>query len=157
MRIAIYARVSTDKQDTQNQLVQLRDFATKQGWHITREYVDDGISELKPTAGLNQMFADADRHRFDLVLFWALNRQNQVDGWNVIDEHHLRKTFKFPDFRKALGFVDRVGELAEEQGHHPDIFLAWGKVEITTWTHKINGLTESDFILAAKIDQLYKP
>ncbi len=50
--------------------------------------------------------------------------QKQVDGWNVIDEHHLRKTFKFPDFRKALGFVDRVGELAEEQGHHPDIFLA---------------------------------
>ena len=83
--------------------------------------------------------------------------QKQLDEWNVIDEHHLRKTFKFPDFRKALGFVNRVGELAEEQGHHPDIFLVWGKVEITTWTHKINGLTESDFILAAKIDQLYKP
>ncbi len=53
--------------------------------------------------------------------------------------------------------VNHVGELAEEQGHHPDISLAWGKVEVTTWTHKINGLTESDFILAAKIDQLYKP
>ena len=80
--------------------------------------------------------------------------QEQVDGWNVIEEHHITKTFKFRDFREALKFVNRVGELAEEQGHHADIFLAWGKVEITTWTHKINGLTESDFILAAKIDQL---
>ncbi len=75
----------------------------------------------------------------------------------MIDEHHLRKTFKFADFRIALAFVNRVGELAEEQGHHPDIFLSWGKVEITAWTHKINGLTESDFILAAKIDKFYKP
>lgn len=80
----------------------------------------------------------------------------QVDGWNVVQEHHITKSFKFPNFRQALEFVDRVGELAEEQGHHPDIFLAWGKVEITSWTHKINGLTESDFILAAKIDQLYQ-
>ena len=83
--------------------------------------------------------------------------ETQVDGWNVIEEHHITKTFKFPDFREALKFVNHVGELAEEQGHHPDISLAWGIVEITTWTHKINGLTESDFILAAKIDQLYKP
>ena len=83
--------------------------------------------------------------------------EKQVDGWSVIEEHHITKTFKFPDFREALAFVNRVGELAEEQGHHPDILLAWGKVEITTWTHKIDGLTESDFILAAKIDQLYKP
>jgi 4a-hydroxytetrahydrobiopterin dehydratase len=82
--------------------------------------------------------------------------QKQVDTWNIIEEHHLMKTFKFPDFRGALKFVNRVGELAEEQGHHPDISLAWGKVDITTWTHKINGLTESDFILAAKIDQLPK-
>jgi len=83
--------------------------------------------------------------------------QKQVEGWNLIGEHHIAKTFKFPDFRKALEFVNRVGELAEEQGHHPDIYLAWGKVEVTTWTHKINGLTESDFILAAKIDRLYQP
>jgi 4a-hydroxytetrahydrobiopterin dehydratase len=83
--------------------------------------------------------------------------ETQVDGWNVIEEHHITKAFKFPDFREALKFVNHVGELAEGQGHHPDISLAWGKVEITTWTHKINGLTESDFILAAKIDQLYKP
>ena len=83
--------------------------------------------------------------------------QRQVDGWNVIAEHHITKAFQFLDFREALTFVNRVGELAEEQRHHPDIFLGWGKVEITTWTHKINGLTESDFILAAKIDQRYKP
>lgn len=78
----------------------------------------------------------------------------QVEGWNVINEHHLDKTYTFPDFRSALEFTNRVGRLAEEQGHHPDIHLAWGKVQITIWTHKINGLTESDFILAAKIDTL---
>ncbi len=80
--------------------------------------------------------------------------QKQVSAWNVINEHHLTKTFKFPNFVKALEFVNRLGELAEQQGHHPDIFLAWGKVEITLWTHKIDGLTESDFIMAAKIDKL---
>jgi len=80
--------------------------------------------------------------------------QKQVDGWSVVQEHHINKSFTFPDFRQALAFVNKVGELAEEQGHHPDIYLTWGKVEIKTWTHKIDGLTESDFILAAKIDQL---
>ena len=80
--------------------------------------------------------------------------EKQVEGWRVIDEHHVIKTYKFPDFRKALEFTNRVGELAERQGHHPDICLAWGKVEVKIWTHKIDGLTESDFILAAKIDQL---
>jgi len=82
--------------------------------------------------------------------------QKQVEGWNVVEEHHLFKTFKFPDFRKALDFVNKVGEIAEEQGHHPAITFTWGKVEITIYTHKINGLTESDFILAAKIDTLSK-
>ena len=80
--------------------------------------------------------------------------QKQVEGWNVVDEHHLFKSFKFPDFRKALDFVNRVGAIAEEQGHHPVITFTWGKVDITIYTHKINGLTESDFILAAKIDAL---
>jgi 4a-hydroxytetrahydrobiopterin dehydratase len=80
--------------------------------------------------------------------------EGQVDGWKVINEHHLVKTYTFPDFVRALAFVNRVGDLAEEQGHHPDIFLTWGKVEIKICTHKIDGLTESDFILAAKIDQL---
>jgi 4a-hydroxytetrahydrobiopterin dehydratase len=80
----------------------------------------------------------------------------QVPGWNVVENHHLQREFTFPDFRQALKFANQVGELAEDQGHHPDIFLAWGKVGITIWTHKINGLTESDFILAAKIDALPK-
>jgi len=77
-----------------------------------------------------------------------------VPGWRVNEEHHISKTFTFPDFRQALGFVNRAGEVAEEQGHHPDIYLSWGKVEIKLWTHKIDGLTESDFIMAAKIDEL---
>jgi 4a-hydroxytetrahydrobiopterin dehydratase len=78
----------------------------------------------------------------------------ETPSWNVIADHHLQKTFPFPDFRSALEFVNRVGSLAEEQGHHPDLFLAWGRVEVKIWTHKIDGLAESDFILAAKIDQL---
>jgi 4a-hydroxytetrahydrobiopterin dehydratase len=78
----------------------------------------------------------------------------QVPKWKVMNDHHITRAFKFADFRQALAFVNKVGHLAEEQGHHPDIFLAWGKAEITTWTHAINGLTESDFILAAKIDKL---
>ena len=82
--------------------------------------------------------------------------ETQVHGWNIIEEHHITKTFTFPDFRGALTFVHRLGKLAEKQGHHPNMSIAWGKVGITTWTHKINGLTESDFILAAKIDELYK-
>jgi 4a-hydroxytetrahydrobiopterin dehydratase len=72
--------------------------------------------------------------------------------WNVVEEHHLEKTYKFSNFRKALDFTNAVGELAEEQNHHPDIFLAWGKVKVTIWTHKIDGLTESDFVFAAKAD-----
>lgn len=75
--------------------------------------------------------------------------------WKVDREHDLHRDFSFPDFRQALDFVNRVGEIAEEQGHHPDIFLTWGKVGITLWTHKIDGLSESDFIIAAKIDRLY--
>jgi len=79
---------------------------------------------------------------------------HQLPNWKVVDEHHITRTFTFPDFQKALDFVNRVGAIAEEQGHHPDILLTWGKVEITIWTHKVQGLTESDFILAAKIDRL---
>jgi 4a-hydroxytetrahydrobiopterin dehydratase len=78
----------------------------------------------------------------------------QVPLWKVVNEHHIVRTFTFPDFKQALDFVNRVGALAETQGHHPDILLAWGKAEITLWTHKIDGLTESDFIMAAKIDAL---
>lgn len=78
----------------------------------------------------------------------------KVQGWRVVEDHHITKSWKFPDFSDALAFVNRVGALAEEQGHHPDLFLAWGRVDVTIWTHKIDGLTESDFILAAKIDRL---
>jgi 4a-hydroxytetrahydrobiopterin dehydratase len=80
--------------------------------------------------------------------------KKQVGGWQVVDGHHLIKSYSFPDFLTALAFVNRVGETAEREGHHPDLYLAWGKVEVKIWTHKIDGLTESDFILAAKIDQL---
>jgi len=78
----------------------------------------------------------------------------QLKGWGIEKEYHLTKTHTFPDFASALAFVNKVGALAEEQGHHPDIFLAWGMVKVEIWTHKISGLTESDFILAAKIDQI---
>ena len=81
--------------------------------------------------------------------------QNELGGdWQVIGGHHLEKDYRFPNFREALDFTNSVGELAEAQGHHPDIYLAWGKVKVTIWTHKIDGLTESDFILAAKIDEV---
>ena len=81
-----------------------------------------------------------------------LSRQLGGD-WQVVDGHHLEKEYRFPNFVDALAFVNRVGALAEEQGHHPDIYLAWGKVKLTLWTHKIDGLTESDFVFAAKADK----
>jgi 4a-hydroxytetrahydrobiopterin dehydratase len=74
-------------------------------------------------------------------------------GWKVVDEHHLEKEFKFKDFKQALDFTNRIGEIAEEEQHHPDIYLTWGKVRIETFTHKVDGLTENDFILAAKMDK----
>jgi 4a-hydroxytetrahydrobiopterin dehydratase len=77
----------------------------------------------------------------------------QIPDWKVIDEHHLTKTFSFPDFKTALAFVNRAGAVAEAEGHHPDLLLTWGRVDVKTYTHKIDGLTESDFILAAKIDR----
>ena len=76
------------------------------------------------------------------------------EGWRVVDEHHLEKEYLFKNFREALAFTNRVGEIAEQQKHHPDIFLAYGKVKIQLWTHKIDGLSESDFIFAAKCDQM---
>ena len=81
--------------------------------------------------------------------------QNQLgNDWKVIDEHHLEKEWELDDFQTALDFTNRIGSLAEEQGHHPDIYLTWGKVGVKMWTHKIDGLTDSDFILAAKIDSI---
>jgi len=78
----------------------------------------------------------------------------QIDGWSVVNNHHIEKTFKFPDFKRALEFTNSIGAIAEEQGHHPDIYLTYGEVRVTIWTHKIDGLTESDFILAAKFDKV---
>ena len=75
------------------------------------------------------------------------------NDWKIIKEHHLEKEYSFKNFKEALDFTIKVGELAENQGHHPDVFLAWGKVKLTIWTHKIDGLTESDFIFAAKADK----
>ena len=75
------------------------------------------------------------------------------NDWKTVDDHHLEKEYRFKDFRGAMDFAVRVGELAEAQGHHPDVYLSWGKVRLTIWTHKINGLTESDFVLAAKADR----
>ena len=75
------------------------------------------------------------------------------NNWKIIKEHHLEKEYSFKNFKEALDFTIKVGVLAENQGHHPDIFLAWGKVKLIIWTHKIDGLTESDFIFAAKADK----
>jgi 4a-hydroxytetrahydrobiopterin dehydratase len=79
----------------------------------------------------------------------------QLEDWQAVDAHHLTKTFKFENFVDALSFVNHFGQIAEKEGHHPDIYLAWGKVRVDIWTHKINGLTESDFVLAAKGDRAY--
>lgn len=76
------------------------------------------------------------------------------NGWDVINEHHLVRMFAFHDFREALDFTNSVGEIAEQEQHHPDIYLTYGKVEIKIWTHNIDGLSENDFILASKIDEI---
>ena len=86
------------------------------------------------------------REQFDPLL-------KQLGGWSVERDHHLVKSYSFSDFAKGLEFVNRVGEMADKQGHHPDVYLSWGKVRIEVWTHKINGLTESDFVFAAKADE----
>jgi 4a-hydroxytetrahydrobiopterin dehydratase len=74
--------------------------------------------------------------------------------WEVLDDHHLSKAYRFKNFREALDFTNRVGELAEEVGHHPDIELSWGRVKLTVFTHKIGGLHEADFVFAAKADRV---
>ena len=79
----------------------------------------------------------------------------QLPDWKIVAEHHLAKTFLFSDFRAALDFVNRAGAIAEQEGHHPDVCLGWGKVEVRIFTHKVRGLTESDFVLAAKFNQEY--
>ena len=81
----------------------------------------------------------------------------QLDGWTVVENHHLQKRYNFKNFAQALGLVNRIGHIAEQENHHPDLYLAWGRVDVTIWTHKIDGLTESDFILAAKCDSVAGP
>jgi 4a-hydroxytetrahydrobiopterin dehydratase len=76
----------------------------------------------------------------------------QLHDWILVNEHHLEKEYRFPDFREALAYVNRLGEIAEREGHHPDIFLTWGKVKVTLWTHSVGGLSEKDFALAAEAD-----
>ena len=84
-----------------------------------------------------------------------LERQaGQRPHWKVADGKKLARTFQFPDFQEGLDFVNRVGAIAEKQGHHPDVRLSWGRVEVETWTHDAGGLTEQDFLLASKIDRL---
>jgi len=75
-------------------------------------------------------------------------------GWKVADEKRLEKTFKFPDFKTALTFTNRIGEIAEQQNHHPDIFLTYGEVRLQIWSHKAGGLTKDDFTLAGKINEI---
>ena len=83
---------------------------------------------------------------------------DEIDGdvWEVVDEHHLEATYPFEDFRDALEFTYEIGELAEEEWHHPDIHLAWGEVVVEMWTHKIDGLFETDFVMAARMDRIYE-
>ena len=80
---------------------------------------------------------------------------SQVPGWQAVDDHHLQRLYRFADFAAALAFVNRIGAIAEREQHHPDIALGWGRVEVTTYTHAIQGLSENDFILAAKIEAAY--
>ncbi len=77
-----------------------------------------------------------------------------LDGWSVVEGHHLTKRYAFKNFLEALDYVNRVGAVAESQNHHPDLALGWGWVTVTIWTHKIDGLTESDFVFAAKCDTI---
>lgn len=79
---------------------------------------------------------------------------NEVPSWSLRDGH-LWRSFRFRNFLEAIGFVNSVAKIAEEEQHHPNIFIRYNKVELELWTHAINGLSENDFILAAKINRLY--
>jgi 4a-hydroxytetrahydrobiopterin dehydratase len=84
---------------------------------------------------------------------------SQIPDWQIVEREgvkQLERTFRFPDFTQALAFTMRVGQAAEEQNHHPTIVTEWGRVKVTWWTHKINGLHHNDFIMAAKSDEIYE-
>jgi pterin-4a-carbinolamine dehydratase len=95
--------------------------------------------------------SEAFRHRVDPQLF-AKYLDAGLTGWRVVEGHHLEKEYRFPDFAQALAFVNRIGAIAEELDHHPDVYLAWGKVRVTTWSHDVNAITGRDFRLAARMD-----
>lgn len=100
--------------------------------------------DLKPPTGDEQPLKGDDLHDLD---------QRLGNGWQVIEGHHLEKTYKFRNFQEALDFTNRVGALAELVDHHPEICLTWGKATVTIWTHSIGGLSEADFIFAARCDR----
>jgi 4a-hydroxytetrahydrobiopterin dehydratase len=80
----------------------------------------------------------------------------QLSAWSVVERDaipRLERVFKFPNFAQALAFTNRIGAIAEEQGHHPALLTEWGRVTVTWWTHKIRGLHRNDFIMAAKTEQ----
>jgi 4a-hydroxytetrahydrobiopterin dehydratase len=78
-------------------------------------------------------------------------------GWKLNGKGHLERCYTFMDFSQALAFANKVGAVAEAEGHHPDLYLAWGKCKVEIWSHKIKGLTKSDFVLAAKAERKFKP
>ena len=110
----------------------------------TMDEIDLAEKSCVPCAGGVPPLAEAEIRRLASLL--------PVE-WKVIDDHHLERSVNFPDFKSALDFTNRVGAIAEREAHHPDIHLAWGKVRVEIWTHKIDGLTESDFVLAVKIER----
>jgi 4a-hydroxytetrahydrobiopterin dehydratase len=79
---------------------------------------------------------------------------SEVPNWEVVDDHSLRRVVKTKNFAKPLALANKIGEVAESEGHHPDLLIRWGELRIEVWTHKVDGLTEADFVLAAKIDEL---
>jgi 4a-hydroxytetrahydrobiopterin dehydratase len=81
----------------------------------------------------------------------------QIDNWQVEDDRKLLKSFKFKNLKQAIDFVNVISEIAEAEGHHPDLYVRWGELRAYIWTHKIDGLTESDFVLAARFDRAYHP
>ena len=78
------------------------------------------------------------------------------DGWRLNADGHLERTYAFENFARAMAFANKVADVAEEEGHHPDLYIAWGKCKLEIWTHKISGLTESDFYFAAKADRAFR-
>jgi 4a-hydroxytetrahydrobiopterin dehydratase len=116
-----------------------------EGKHLVDTHSDLAAKHCEPCHGGTPALAGAELNQFAA----------QLPEWKVIDSHHLERAFKFPDFVSALAFVNQIGAVAEREGHHPDLTLGWGRVQVVTYTHAIKGLSQSDFILAAKIDQLY--